>query len=119
MQGGTRHLPWESLTDLPTRPFRDSRSKNHGAYAPLRDKSRLVRFQQVLTNGLGLSLSYCFPKSVLAAINETIAKKFWRNADPLKDRIVIGRGVAKEFDTGPPRQIIGVVSDARDEGLSN
>ncbi len=52
-------------------------------------------------------------------ISETMARTFWKNADPLKDQILIGRGIMREFDAEPPRQIIGVVSDVRDRGLNN
>jgi predicted permease len=52
-------------------------------------------------------------------INETMAKKYWKDSDPLKDRIVLGHGVMKEFNDEPARQIIGVVGDVRDQGLDN
>jgi putative ABC transport system permease protein len=52
-------------------------------------------------------------------INETMAKKYWKDSDPLKDRIVIGTGVGKRFDGDPARQIIGIVGDVRDEGLNS
>ncbi len=47
----------------------------------------------------------------VVVINEAMAKQFWPNADPLNDKIVIGRGVMREFSTEPERQIIGVVGD--------
>jgi putative ABC transport system permease protein len=52
-------------------------------------------------------------------INEAMAKKFWPKGDPLNDRLIIGRGVMREFQDEPPRQIIGVVGDIRDGGLNN
>jgi putative ABC transport system permease protein len=52
-------------------------------------------------------------------INEAMAKQFWKDADPLNDRLVIGRGVMREFATETERQIIGVVGDTRDGGLNN
>ena len=51
-------------------------------------------------------------------INESMAKQYWKNGDPLTDRLVIGRGVMKEFAGEPDRQIIGVVADSRDGGLN-
>jgi predicted permease len=50
-------------------------------------------------------------------INEAFAKQFFKDQDPLANRIVIGKGVMKEFATEGERQIIGVVSDVRDGGL--
>jgi predicted permease len=51
-------------------------------------------------------------------INEAMAKQYWPNADPLSDRLVIGRGGMREFAGEPDRQIIGVVADSRDNGLN-
>jgi predicted permease len=47
----------------------------------------------------------------VAVINETMAKQFWNDDDPLKDRIV----TAKD---DPGRQIIGIVEDVRDGSLN-
>jgi predicted permease len=52
-------------------------------------------------------------------INEAMAREFWKDRDPLNDRIMIGAGVMKELDAERERQIIGVVSDVRDAGLNN
>jgi putative ABC transport system permease protein len=52
-------------------------------------------------------------------INESMAKRFWKDGDPLTDRLVIGRSVMREFASEPERQIIGVVADVRDNGLNN
>ncbi|RPI57062.1 MAG: ABC transporter permease [Acidobacteria bacterium] len=51
-------------------------------------------------------------------INEAMAKQFWKERDPLNDRLVIGRGIMQEFAGEPERQIIGVVADSRDGGLN-
>jgi putative ABC transport system permease protein len=53
----------------------------------------------------------------VVVINETMVRQYWKGSDPLKDRIVIGKGVMKEFDDEPVRQIIGIVGDVRDAGL--
>jgi predicted permease len=55
----------------------------------------------------------------VVVINEAMAHQYWQNADPLADRIVIGRGVMREFAAETERQIIGVVGDTRDGGLNN
>jgi putative ABC transport system permease protein len=52
-------------------------------------------------------------------INEAMARQFWPKGDPLNDRLVIGRGVMREFAQERERQIIGVVGDVRDNGLNN
>ena len=48
-------------------------------------------------------------------INETMAKKYWPQEDPVGQQIVIGKGVGPEYEE-PPRQIIGVVGDTRNNG---
>jgi putative ABC transport system permease protein len=51
-------------------------------------------------------------------INEGLAKQFWQNSDPVGQRITIGKGVGPEFEE-PPREIIGIVGDVRNQGLDN
>lgn len=55
----------------------------------------------------------------LVVINETLARRYWKDKDPLRDRIVIGAWLMKEFQGEPARQIVGVVGDIRDEGLNS
>jgi putative ABC transport system permease protein len=50
-------------------------------------------------------------------VNRAMARKFWPDADPLGQLIVIGRGYAPGF-TEPPRQIVGIAGDIHDEGLN-
>jgi len=52
-------------------------------------------------------------------INEAMAKQFWPKGDPLNERLIIGRGIMREFADEPERQIIGIVGDTRDGGLNN
>ncbi len=52
-------------------------------------------------------------------INEAMARQYWPEGDPLEDRLIIGRGVMREFNDEPERQIIGIVGDVRDSGLNN
>jgi putative ABC transport system permease protein len=52
-------------------------------------------------------------------ISAAMAKQYWPDSDPLSDRLIIGRGVMREFADEPERQIIGVVGDVRDGGLNN
>jgi putative ABC transport system permease protein len=50
-------------------------------------------------------------------INQAMARRYWSKSDPLKDRIQIGAGVAGPAFAEPPRQVIGVVGDTRDDGV--
>jgi putative ABC transport system permease protein len=55
----------------------------------------------------------------VVVINEAMARLLWPKGDPLSDRLVIGRGVMREFADEPERQIVGVVGEVRDGGLNN
>ncbi len=52
-------------------------------------------------------------------INEAMARQYWAKGDPLTERLVIGRGVMREFAGEPERQIIGVIGDTRSGGLDS
>jgi putative ABC transport system permease protein len=51
-------------------------------------------------------------------INQTLAKQFWPDSNPLSDRIIIGRGLGPTNKDESPLQIIGVVGDVRDDALN-
>jgi predicted permease len=55
----------------------------------------------------------------VVVINDAMARQYWPNADPLKDRLVIGKGVMREFEAEGERQIVGVVADIHNGGLEN
>jgi putative ABC transport system permease protein len=52
-------------------------------------------------------------------INEAMARRFWPKADPLADKIWIGKGLMPQLATETPRQIIGIVGDIHGNGLDN
>jgi predicted permease len=51
-------------------------------------------------------------------INESMAKQYWKTANPINEHLTIGRGGMREFAAEPDRLIIGVVADSRDGGLN-
>jgi putative ABC transport system permease protein len=51
-------------------------------------------------------------------INEAMANQYWKDKDPLNERITIGKGVMREFASETERVIIGVAGDTRDGGLN-
>jgi putative ABC transport system permease protein len=51
-------------------------------------------------------------------INEAMAKKYWPNEDAVGQVIVIGKGLGPQFEE-PPRQIVGIVGNVRENGLGN
>jgi putative ABC transport system permease protein len=53
----------------------------------------------------------------VALINEALAKQYFPNENPVGQQIVIGHTVGPEFEE-PARQIVGVVANTHDGGLS-
>ena len=51
----------------------------------------------------------------VAVINQAMARRYWPNGDPLRDRILIGAGAGPAFAEGA-RQVIGIVGDTHDNG---
>jgi predicted permease len=51
-------------------------------------------------------------------INESMAKQYFKDQDPIGQQLTIGRGGMREFASEPDRQIIGVVADSKDNGLN-
>ena len=55
----------------------------------------------------------------VVVINQAFARQYWKDgSDPIGHRLIIGRGMGPDFEQ-PPREIIGIVGDARDGGLNN
>jgi predicted permease len=54
----------------------------------------------------------------VVVINQAFARRYFKDQDPLGQRLIIGSGMGPNF-AQPPRQIIGVVGDARDGGLNS
>ena len=51
-------------------------------------------------------------------INDAMARRYWKNENPIGRRLIIGVGMGPGF-VQPPREIVGIVGDARDAGLNN
>jgi putative ABC transport system permease protein len=51
-------------------------------------------------------------------INAAMAKKYWPKDDPIGQVMVIGKGMGPQFED-PPRQIVGIVGNVRENGLKN
>jgi putative ABC transport system permease protein len=54
----------------------------------------------------------------VAVINEAMAKQYWKDSDPMNDRIMLGRGSGTDWADGQPRQIVGIVGDVRQRALA-
>ena len=54
----------------------------------------------------------------VVVINEALARRFFKNENPIGQRLIIGVGMGPDF-VQPAREIVGVVGDTRDGGLNN
>jgi len=52
-------------------------------------------------------------------INEAFATQFFKDSDPIGERLLIGAGLMKELNEEREREIIGIAADVRDGGLNN
>jgi predicted permease len=52
----------------------------------------------------------------VVVINQAMAKKYWKDQDPIGQVIVMGKGLGPLFEDSP-RQIVGVVGTVRETGL--
>jgi putative ABC transport system permease protein len=55
--------------------------------------------------------------SRVVIVNEAFAKKYWPDANPVGQRVVIGKGLGPDFEE-PAREIVGVVGSITEVGLS-
>ncbi|HEV2498446.1 MAG TPA: ABC transporter permease [Terriglobia bacterium] len=53
----------------------------------------------------------------VAIVNQAMARQLWRNGDAIGERIIIGKGLGPRLEQ-PPRQIVGIVGDVRENGLA-
>jgi predicted permease len=51
-------------------------------------------------------------------VNEALVRQYFKNENPIGHRLIIGQGMGPDFAQAP-REIVGVVTDARDGGLNN
>ncbi|HJZ94965.1 MAG TPA: ABC transporter permease [Candidatus Solibacter sp.] len=51
-------------------------------------------------------------------VNETVARRWWRSAEPLADRVVIGRYKGRDLLKPVARNVVGVVADTKTMSLA-
>jgi predicted permease len=76
-------------------------------------------FKIPVKRGRGFNERDTSTSTPVVMINEAMARQFWPEADPMADRLVIGKGVMREFATEGERQIIGIVADIKSNGLDS
>jgi putative ABC transport system permease protein len=76
-------------------------------------------FKIPITRGRTINDRDTSASTPVVVINEAMAKQYWPSSDPLNDRLVIGKGVMREFETEGERQIVGVVANIHSNGLDS
>lgn len=117
----TCSLPLEPSFGLPFvvegRPDADSLSKGGGDWRSVSPNYFSV-FRIPILQGRAFTVGDSTGAAGVVIINESMAKRFWPKASAVGARITIGKNVGPQF-TEPPREIVGVVADVRDDGLNN
>ncbi|MGH9451394.1 MAG: FtsX-like permease family protein, partial [Terriglobia bacterium] len=55
----------------------------------------------------------------VVVINQTMAKMYWRNQNPIGQRIWIGKPMGPAWTEPSPRQVIGIVGNIRDASMAS
>jgi putative ABC transport system permease protein len=114
-------LPLEGGFGLPFiiegRPLTDGPAHGGAGFRPLSPRYFDV-FKIPLLRGRMLTDHDDAGSEPVVLINEGMAKKYWQDANPVGQRITIGKGVGPEFEE-PPREIVGIVGDVRNGGLDS
>lgn len=58
-----------------------------------------------------------FAAARVAIINQALAAEFWPHGEPLGERLILGKGYGPEF-AEPAREIVGIVGNVRNFGLT-
>jgi putative ABC transport system permease protein len=74
-------------------------------------------FRIPLLRGRSFTVNDSGSSQPVVIINEAMAKQYWSKGGELGTRITIGKGIGPQF-AEPPREIVGVVGDVRDNGLN-
>jgi predicted permease len=98
------------------RPANDQQSQGGAGWAYVTPRFFDV-FRVPVVKGRGFTERDAAGAPGVALINEAMARRFWPRENPIGQRITIGAGMGPAFEE-PPREIIGVVGDARDGGLN-
>jgi putative ABC transport system permease protein len=114
-------LPLEGGFGLPFiiegRPLTDGPAHGGAGYRPLSPRYFDV-FKIPLLRGRMFTDHDDSGSELVVLINEGMAKKYWQDANPVGQRITIGKGVGPEFEE-PAREIVGIVGDVRNGGLDS
>jgi len=109
----TNNIPLDGWNNLPTQ--REGHNENSIGGMEVRAVSPAY-FEVMgipIRKGRGFGASDTETSLPVLMVNETLARRWWPNADPVGDRVVIMRYQGRDFGTPTPRQVVGVVADTK------
>jgi predicted permease len=119
MAAATCCVPLQGGLGLPFviegRPLQQGPFHGGGGFAPI-SPTYFKAFRIPMLRGRAFTDRDDGGASPVAIISQTMARRYWPNADPLADRITIAKGLPEIGDS--TRQIVGIVEDVRDGGLN-
>jgi putative ABC transport system permease protein len=97
------------------------RAKRRGCFFKIVTPSYFRSIGMRLLQGRPLSDSDAKGSMPVTVINETFAKQYFKNQDPIGQRVLIEQIITGKHELGPdiPWQIVGVVADERVNGLDS
>ena len=115
------YLPLEGGLGLPFaiegRPLANERAHGGASWAYVTHRFFDV-FQVPVIRGRGFVERDDASAPGVVIINDAFARRYWPKENPIGQRLSIGPGMGPAFEEAP-REIIGIVADARDAGLNN
>ena len=119
----TQALPFEGWPDgmpflIEGRPFVDIANRDGCGFKPV-SPSYLSSLQMKLIKGRWLAETDTSSSPPVTVINESMAKRFFKNEEPLGKRILIEQIIPGQPALGPviPWQVVGVVADEKTRAL--
>ncbi len=100
------------------RPLKDGPFHGGGGWATV-SPGYFEAFQIPMVRGRSFNDRDTANAPPVVIINQAMAKQFWPKADPLADKIWIGKGIMRELAAEQPRQVIGIAGDVRGNGLDS
>jgi putative ABC transport system permease protein len=103
--------------DVVGREASDGPSNRHAGWVPV-SSGYFDAFKIPLKRGRDFTDRDDGRSAPVAVINEAMAKQYWKDSDPLNDRIIIGRDSGQDWRDVQQRQIVGIVGDVRQIALA-
>jgi putative ABC transport system permease protein len=116
LQGWGYGMPFQ----IAGQPFKDAANRP-GCFFKMVSASYFQTLSMRVRNGRGLAETDRAGAPPVIVVNETMAKRYFKNEDPVGKRILIEQIVPAKHELGPevPWQVVGIVADEKVAGLDD